>query len=32
MNNIYIITGEIRSDEDAEKAFKKACDYYKFMY
>lgn len=29
---MYIITGEIRSDEDAEKALKKTCDYYKSMY
>lgn len=29
---MYIITDEIRSDEDAEKALKKTCDYYKSMH
>ena len=29
---MYIITDEIRSDEEAEKALKKTCDYYESMY
>lgn len=29
---MYIITDEIRSDEDAEKALKKTCDYYESVY
>lgn len=28
---MYIITDEIHSDEDAEKALKKTCDYYESM-
>lgn len=29
---MYIITDKIRSDEEAEKALKKTCNYYESMY